>query len=256
MKRYHIYRQVCSEWRGCSVNFHLWLCHHHDEPWTWPLTQSKQRVIWELTAIPVVPLIGCRRRGPPPLGQHRGCGNGQQQQQHTQFGGHDQTSTWEREREREGVIDKRQKSKFRVFWPLLAHFLVFHPSTKSQSESLLVLIDQSKFRRLHQSSSDKLTILTTCSAPNNKQTLREQLVNRVKNLGAKEPEISLWSRWRPNTKLKEKEYWKSIHNWWIHTVNKELLVKHFKQNCQKKTLSVSVVCCITLKWPKNQFGWD
>lgn len=53
-----------------------------------------------LTAILVVPLLvgggggAARRRLASPLGQHSYRGDGQQQQQHAQFGGHDETSVW------------------------------------------------------------------------------------------------------------------------------------------------------------------
>lgn len=48
-----------------------------DEPWTFsPERKHAERIVWALTAVPVVPLIvsggGGRRRGlASPLGQHR-----------------------------------------------------------------------------------------------------------------------------------------------------------------------------------------
>lgn len=37
------------------------------------------------------------------------------------------------------------------------------------------------------------------------------MVDVVEHLAANEPDISLWSRWRPKTKLEESEYWTPIH---------------------------------------------
>ncbi len=40
---------------------------------------------------------------------------------------------------------------------------------------------------------------------------REQLVNIVEHLAAKQTDISLRRWWRPKTELKEREYWTHIH---------------------------------------------
>lgn len=79
-----------SEQRGHSIILHLSLWH---QPWTWPLSQSKQRVIWVLTAIPVVPGIP-GLGGASPLGQHRNRANSQEEQQlNMKSGVHDPSST-------------------------------------------------------------------------------------------------------------------------------------------------------------------
>ncbi len=62
-----------------------------------------------------------------------------------------------------------------------------------------------------QKKSCKKPLYPTCSAPTSRQTVREQLVNIVELLAAKETDISLRRCWRPKTELKEREYWPHIH---------------------------------------------
>lgn len=48
---------------------------------------------------------------------------------------------------------------------------------------------------------------TNANVINQTDMIREQLVNVVEHLAAKEPDISLRSWWSPNTELKERGYW-------------------------------------------------
>ena len=54
--------------------------------------------------------------------------------------------------------------------------------------------------------SDRPTVHYLLSSKQQTDPARDQLVNIVEHLAAKEPEIYLRSRWRPKSEQKEREY--------------------------------------------------
>ncbi len=91
--------------------------------------------------------------------------------------------------------------------------------------------------------SNKATVCYLVSSKKQTDTVREQLVNLVEHLAAKETDISLRRWWRPNTELKEREYWTHIHQ---VTQTRLHMKDHVAAGCGSKqllALNVSAGIC-------------